>query len=266
MSPYDLADGVRSYHGQPISRSRSGPGRSRATSTPAASRGRRPGSPAWRSSAAMTSLARRAWGTATAGIVVSPALLISDLGQAAALPEHAADVQGDFADERRLMDPDRSGATTRSPRPTTGWAFSTHRPGRQTRGRDPRPAALHLHRGARRQHGRPVWHEARRELPFVFGSGAALSAGAANVMLTPPATRAGPAARAHGGGGGVGWQRAHEEAPGRAWRALPRGNAAIFGQITRACVTHRRARCSRSREAVLAPRRRSAGRCSAPAR
>jgi DMSO reductase anchor subunit len=31
----------------------------------------------------------------------------------------------------------------------------------------------------------PVWHEARRELPFVFASSAAASAGAAAVLLTP---------------------------------------------------------------------------------
>jgi hypothetical protein len=33
----------------------------------------------------------------------------------------------------------------------------------------------------------PVWHEARRELPFVFAAGAALSAGAAAVVITPVA-------------------------------------------------------------------------------
>jgi formate-dependent nitrite reductase membrane component NrfD len=40
----------------------------------------------------------------------------------------------------------------------------------------------------------PVWHEARRELPFVFGSSAAASAGAAAAMLVPPRD-AGPARR-----------------------------------------------------------------------
>jgi hypothetical protein len=38
----------------------------------------------------------------------------------------------------------------------------------------------------------PVWHDARRELPFVFGSGAAMTAGAAGVIATP-AWAAGPA-------------------------------------------------------------------------
>jgi hypothetical protein len=40
----------------------------------------------------------------------------------------------------------------------------------------------------------PVWHEGRRELPFVFGGSAAASAGAAAVLLVPPAD-AGPARR-----------------------------------------------------------------------
>ena len=40
----------------------------------------------------------------------------------------------------------------------------------------------------------PVWHEAGRELPFVFAGSAAASAGAAALLLTPPAD-AGPARR-----------------------------------------------------------------------
>ena len=52
-------------------------------------------------------LARRAWAAAMLGIGVSPALLTSDLGRPAALSEHAPDVQGHLADERRVVDPDR---------------------------------------------------------------------------------------------------------------------------------------------------------------
>jgi formate-dependent nitrite reductase membrane component NrfD len=40
----------------------------------------------------------------------------------------------------------------------------------------------------------PVWHEARNELPFLFGASAAASAGAAAVVAVPPAD-AGPARR-----------------------------------------------------------------------
>jgi hypothetical protein len=41
----------------------------------------------------------------------------------------------------------------------------------------------------------PAWHESRRELPFLFASGAAASAGAAAALATPP-EHAGPARRA----------------------------------------------------------------------
>ena len=53
----------------------------------------------------------------------------------------------------------------------------------------------------------PVWHEARRELPFVFGAGAALSAGAAAVAVTPP-EHAGPRA-------GWRWAAAAASSPAR---------------------------------------------------
>jgi polysulfide reductase-like protein len=45
----------------------------------------------------------------------------------------------------------------------------------------------------------PVWHEARRELPFLFGSSALASAGAAAAIAVPPA-EAGPARRLAIGG------------------------------------------------------------------
>ena len=42
----------------------------------------------------------------------------------------------------------------------------------------------------------PAWHEARRELPFVFAASAPASAGAAAAVLAPASTRARPPARA----------------------------------------------------------------------
>jgi hypothetical protein len=45
----------------------------------------------------------------------------------------------------------------------------------------------------------PVWHEARRELPFLFGASAVASAGAAAAIVVPPA-EAGPARRLAIGG------------------------------------------------------------------
>ena len=44
----------------------------------------------------------------------------------------------------------------------------------------------------------PAWHDARRELPFVFAGSAAASAGAAAAMLTPVAD-ARPARRSRSG-------------------------------------------------------------------
>ena len=48
----------------------------------------------WRSCAGTRALARRAWALALAGGVVSPALLISDLGRPERFLQHAAHVQG----------------------------------------------------------------------------------------------------------------------------------------------------------------------------
>src|SRR4051794_41248734 len=50
----------------------------------------------------------------------------------------------------------------------------------------------------------PVWQEARQELPWLFGASASASAGAATAMFMPPEEAgAGPAAGVAGGGGGA---------------------------------------------------------------
>ena len=140
-------------------------------------------------------LARRAWGAALAGITVSPALLISDLG-----------VPGRFLNMLRLF-------KVTSPMSVGSWILSgsglatTVAAANALTGALPgparlaRPAAAALglplatYTGALlAQTAVPVWHEARRELPFVFAAGAAASAGAAATMLTPTA-QAGPARR-----------------------------------------------------------------------
>ena len=90
----------------------------------------------------------------------------------------------------------------------------------------------------------PTWHEARRELPFLFAAGAAGSAGAAATMLTPVAASR-PARRLCVGGavaelvaaelmqrrlGELG-RPYHEGAPGgyaRAAKALTAGGAALL--------------------------------------
>jgi hypothetical protein len=150
------------------------------------------------------SAARRAWATALAGAAVSPALLISDLGR-----------------PRRFLHMLRMLKVT-SPMSVGSWVLAGF-------GTAVAPAALHAWTGGRLgDAGRaaqlasgvlgmplaaytgalvantaiPVWHEARYELPFVFVAGAAMSAGAAGVLLSPVA-EAGPARRLALGGAAV---------------------------------------------------------------
>ena len=158
--------------------SRCGRGRSRSTSSSAA----------WRAPSAPLAavaelrgdeaLARRAWLVALGGVAVEPAAADRRPRAPGALPQHAARVQADLADERRLVDPRRRARRSR-------W------PGADLFGRFPR-----LGRAARRHRvlgpalstytavlladtAIPAWHDARRELPFVFAAGAAMSAGSA---------------------------------------------------------------------------------------
>jgi hypothetical protein len=140
-------------------------------------------------------LARRAWAIALGGVITSPALLTSDLGKpmrflnmlrmfkitspmsvgswvlsASALTTTLA------VAERELGAFPRLGALSRPAAALLGLPLSTY------------TAALIANTAV------PVWHEARRELPFVFAAGAAMSAGAAAAMATEPAVAA-PARR-----------------------------------------------------------------------
>ena len=82
----------------------------------------------------------------------------------------------------------------------------------------------------------PVWHEAGRELPFVFAGSAAASAGAAALLLTPPAD-AGPARRLVVTGPCSSWGRpGHGAAPGDLGRALPPGPAGRLARLAKACT------------------------------
>jgi formate-dependent nitrite reductase membrane component NrfD len=132
-------------------------------------------------------VARRAWLTALAGAVISPPLLLSDLG-----------VPRRFLNMLRLF-------KVTSPMSVGSWVLAGF-------GTATAPAAAHALTGGRLgPFGRgaqiasatlgmplaaytaaliastsvPVWHEARHELPFVFTAGAAVSAGAAAVALAP---------------------------------------------------------------------------------
>jgi hypothetical protein len=140
-------------------------------------------------------LARRAWATALGALTVSPVLLISDLGR-----------PGRFLNMLRMF-------KITSPMSVGSWILSGS-------GAATAAAAVNAQTGAFPRTARlarpaaallglplstytaallantavPVWHEARRELPFLFAAGAALSAGAAGVITAPP-EHAGPARR-----------------------------------------------------------------------
>jgi hypothetical protein len=148
-------------------------------------------------------VARRAWLVALGGSVVSPALLISDLGRPAR-----------FLNMLRMF-------KVTSPMSVGSWTLAAF-------GTATAPAAAHAVLGGEGALGRagraaqvasaalglplaaytaalisntaiPVWHDARVELPFVFVAGAATSAGAAATMLAPP-DEAGAARRLAVGG------------------------------------------------------------------
>jgi hypothetical protein len=148
-------------------------------------------------------LAHRAWLVAVGGSVVSPALLISDLGMSSR-----------FLNMLRMF-------KVTSPMSVGSWILAGF-------GTATAPAAVHSLTGGRLgAAGRaaqvasallglplssytgaliantavPAWHEARLELPFLFTAGAAASAGAACTMLSP--VREAQAARRLAVGGGV---------------------------------------------------------------
>jgi len=83
----------------------------------------------------------------------------------------------------------------------------------------------------------PVWHEARAELPLVFASGAAASAGAAAVILTP-SDAAGPARRMMlaGAVGELAATTAMERRLGALGEPYHRGKAGAFARAAKAAT------------------------------
>ncbi len=139
-------------------------------------------------------LARRAWLAAAMGATASPMLLVSDLGK-----------PGRFLNMLRMF-------KVTSPMSVGSWILVTVGGSVPLAAIDAWTGLIPGGRYARRiaalfglplatytaalvsNTAIPVWHKAHRILPFVFASGAAMSAGAATVALTPPAAAA-PARR-----------------------------------------------------------------------
>jgi formate-dependent nitrite reductase membrane component NrfD len=202
-------------------------------------------------------LARRAWVVALTGVGVSPPLLIADLGR----PER-------FLNMLRMF-------KVTSPMSVGSWVLATSGPSVAVAtlsahtGRLPRvglaagPTAalaglpLATYTGALLANTAvPVWHDARRELPFVFGAGAALSAGAACAAVTPTAAGA-PARRLALGAAATELvaKRVMEQRLGESGEPYRNGDAAKFSRISTACIvagaTLMGARGSRSRAATV---------------
>jgi hypothetical protein len=148
-------------------------------------------------------LARRAWLNAMAGIAASPPLLISDLGK----PSRFLHMLRMF----KITSPMSVGSWV-----LAGFGMATAPAaahallggdglGRAGRGAQAASAALGLPLASYTaaliaNTAIPVWHHARAELPFVFTAGAATSAGALLVALSP-IEEAGAARRLAIGGG-----------------------------------------------------------------
>jgi len=183
-------------------------------------------------------LARRAWAGAMAGIAISPALLTSDLGR----PQR-------FLNMLRMFKPTSpmsvgswilvtsGGATTLAAANSWLGVFP-----RLSRVAKPAAAVLGLplssYTGALLANTAvPVWHEARRELPFVFAAGAALSAGAANVIWTRPEDGAGARRLALAGAAAEGpLMELMIKRLGKHGEMYKRGTPGRFANASRACI------------------------------
>ena len=140
-------------------------------------------------------LARRAWAASLAGVAMSPLFLISDLGRPMRFMNmfRMFKVSSPMSVGSWILGASGATTTVAAANAWTGWFPRSARIARPAAALLGLPlstytAALVANTAV------PVWHEARRILPFVFGSGAALSAGAAAVITTPP-EHAAPARR-----------------------------------------------------------------------
>jgi formate-dependent nitrite reductase membrane component NrfD len=173
-------------------------------------------------------LARRLHAVALAGLAASPALLVSDLGR----PER-------FLNMLRVF-------KVTSPMSVGSWLLAANGGAATLAALGSRTGAwasallglpLSSYTGALvADTAIPVWHEARRELPLVFASGAAASAGAAG-MLVGPTEETGPARRLAvlGAVAELGLTAAMERRLGFLGEVYREGAAGRLGTLAKAC-------------------------------
>ncbi|MGI8904078.1 MAG: NrfD/PsrC family molybdoenzyme membrane anchor subunit [Solirubrobacteraceae bacterium] len=182
-------------------------------------------------------LARRAWALALLGVAVSPPLLISDLRPARFL---------NMLRMLKVTSPMSVGSwilmgagTSTAIAAAHAWTGLLARPAKVAR---PAAALLGLplctYTGALVANTAvPVWHEARRLLPFLFGAGAALSAGAAATAATSPEhARSARRLALAGVALEVGLKELMERRLGEHAEPYAQGAASRLGQLSRACA------------------------------
>jgi hypothetical protein len=132
-------------------------------------------------------LARRAWAGAFAGVAVSPLFLISDLGRPMRFLNmfRMVKVTSPMSVGSWILGATGAATTVAAANAWTGLFPRSARIARPASALLGLPlstytAALIANTAV------PVWHESHRLLPFVYGSGAALTAGAAAAACTPP--------------------------------------------------------------------------------
>jgi Polysulphide reductase, NrfD len=230
------ADGIRSYHGQPVLKEPIWTWEIPCYFFAGGLAGGSAGLAFLAGVQGNDQLAKRTWGAALAGASVSPVLLISDLGR----PARFLNMLRMF----KVTSPMSVGSwllagmgSATSVAALDTWTGLFPRLGRVAR---PTAAALGLPLATYTaalvaNTAIPVWHEARRTLPFVFAAGAAMSAGSAGVVLTPPAAAA-PARRLALGGAiaGLGATEFMERRLGDHGEPYYQGSAAMFRRLGRA--------------------------------
>jgi Polysulfide reductase len=182
-------------------------------------------------------LARRAWAASLAGIGVSPLFLISDLG----VPMRFINmlrmfkITSPMSVGSWILSVSGASTTVAATNAWTGWFPRAARIAKPTAALFGLPlstytAALIANTAV------PVWHESRRLLPFVYGSGAALSAGAAAAAITPRG-HAAPARRLSIVSAliEVGVKEVMHRQLGEHGEPYKQGASAKFGHVSRVC-------------------------------
>jgi formate-dependent nitrite reductase membrane component NrfD len=183
-------------------------------------------------------LARRAWGAAMVGIGASPLLLISDLGR----PTRFLNMLRMF----KVTSPMSIGSWILSLSAATTAVAAAH----SWRGLFPRLARVARPTAALSglplstytaalvaNTAIPAWHEARATLPFVFGAGAGLSAGAAGLITTPTGDAATARRLALAGAvAEIAAKEVMERRLGDQGRVYKQGAAVRFGRLGQACL------------------------------